>query len=303
MQITLGLPRLIEIFDARKTPSTPITEIYLDKDNNNEKNAKAMAEKIKEVKLKEIISEIKIDFTNKKLEIELDDKSMKRFKLNPDKIVERINEGKVRGNMIVVSDQKFEPKTLYKLKEKLKETSISGIKNIRQALVIKREKDYVIMTHGSNLKEIMGIKGIDKNKTRSNNLYETADVLGIESARNAIIDEIRKVLEQQGLDVDARYISLIADAMTNTGEIKGVTRMGIISEKKSVLARASFETPIKHFVNATIKGTEDELASVIENIIINQPVPVGTGLPGLLVKVVGPLTKEQKETKKEKKKG
>jgi len=302
MQITLGLPRLIEIFDARKTPSTPITEIYLDREHNNENAAKTLAERIKEVKLKEVMTEIKIDFTSKKLEITLDEKALKRFKLNVDKVVDQINEGRAKGNTIIISDQKFEPKNLYKLKEKLKETPISGIKNIRQAIVIKRERDYVIMTHGSNLQEIMKVKGVDKNKTKTNNLYEIADVLGIEAARQAIIDEIKKVLEQQGLDVDYKYIGLAADAMTNTGLIKGVTRMGIISEKKSVLARASFETPVKHFVNATVKGTKDELASVIENIIINQPVPVGTGLPGLLVKVVGPLVKEPKSATKEKEK-
>jgi DNA-directed RNA polymerase subunit A" len=38
MQITQGLPRLIEIFDARKNPSTPSMEIYLEKEANNEKN-------------------------------------------------------------------------------------------------------------------------------------------------------------------------------------------------------------------------------------------------------------------------
>ncbi|MEM4271205.1 MAG: hypothetical protein QXO70_03885, partial [Candidatus Pacearchaeota archaeon] len=300
MQITLGLPRLIEIFDARKIPSTPITEIYLEKEYNNEKDAKSLAEKIKEVKLKEVISEIKMDFTNKKIEILLNEKALKTFKLTPEKVAEKLNEGKAKDNNIIISSHKSDIKTLYKLKERVKETHISGIKGIKQALVIKREKDYIIMTHGSNLQEILKVKGIDKDKTRSNNIHEIAEILGIEAARQSIIEEISKVLNQQGLSVDERYIKLVADAMTSTGEIKGVTRMGIISEKKSVLARASFETPIKHFVNATIKGTKDELASVIENIILNQPVPVGTGLPGLLVKVVGPLTKETKEVKEAK---
>ena len=77
--------------------------------------------------------------------------------------------------------------------------------------------------------------------------------------------------------------------MTNTGEVKGVTRMGIIAQKASILARATFETPVKQFVNATIQGGRDELNSVIENILLNQVIPVGTGLPGLLVKVTGPL--------------
>lgn len=76
--------------------------------------------------------------------------------------------------------------------------------------------------------------------------------------------------------------------------------MGIIAQKASVLARATFETPIKQFVNATIKGSEDKLVSVIENVILNQPVPIGTGLPGLFIKVVGPLTKKDSEKKKAK---
>jgi DNA-directed RNA polymerase subunit A" len=85
--------------------------------------------------------------------------------------------------------------------------------------------------------------------------------------------------------------------MTNTAIVKGVTRMGIIADKSSILARATFETPVKQFVNASVKGTGDKLSSVIENIILNQPIPVGTGLPGLLVKVIGPLVKKDGEKK------
>ena len=114
--------------------------------------------------------------------------------------------------------------------------------------------------------------------------------------------EISDVLNAQGLDIDIRHLKLAADAMTNTGIVKGVTRMGIISQKSSVLARATFETPDKQFVNASIKGSGDKLTSVIENIILNQPVPIGTGLPGLLVKVIGPLVKKDEEKKTAKKK-
>ena len=92
MQITLGLPRLIEILDARKVPSTPSMEIYLDRENNNEKDARTVAEKIKEVKLKEIISEIEIDFGNKKIEIELDGRALKSVHAGAQKIVERLQE-------------------------------------------------------------------------------------------------------------------------------------------------------------------------------------------------------------------
>ncbi len=192
---------------------------------------------------------------------------------------------------------KFNFKEIYQLKEKLKKTVICGIKDIKQVLVVKKDRDFVIVTLGTDLKKILSLKEVNVDKTISNDLHEVASVLGIEAARQLIIDEIQGVLKTQGLDIDIRHLKLAADAMCNTGEVKGVTRMGIIAQKSSILARATFETPVKQFVNATIKGNKDRLASVIENIILNQPVPIGTGLPGLLVKVIGPLVKKEEELK------
>ena len=100
------------------------------------------------------------------------------------------------------------------------------------------------------------------------------------------------MIGSQGLAVDGKHAMLVADMMVASGVVKGITRMGIIADKNSVLARASFETAVKQFVQATKTGKKDRVASVIENIILNQPVPVGTGLPGLLVKVTGDLAKK-----------
>lgn len=305
MQITLGLPRLIEIFDARKTPSTPAMEIYLDKEHDDEKNSKVIAEKIKEIKLKEILSEASINFSDKKIEFTINPKAIKSTHMSLDTIVNKFKNKDMKistkDNTFTISCSDMDFKSIYKLKEKMKETIISGVKGIRQVLIVKRGPHFVVLTAGSNLKEIMQLKGVNTDKTTTNDLYEIQDVLGIESARQAIVNEIDKVLNSQGLDIDKRHLKLVADAMSVDGEIRGMTRMGIIAKKSSILARASFETPIKHFVNATIKGSKDELNSVIENIILNQPVPVGTGLPGLMVKITGPLVQEKDKKKTSKK--
>jgi len=302
MQITQGLPRLIEIFDARKKPSTPTMEIYLDKNFNDEKNAKIIAEKIKEVKLKDLISEIKTNFSDKKIELILDLPSVRQAHISANTIIKRLNEkgfkSREKSGSIIINAQTMDFKEIYKLKERIKDIIISGVKDIEQVLIVKRGANYIILTSGSNLKEILEIKGVNKEKTITNDLYEIAEILGIEAARQAIVNEIKKVIGLQGLDIDKRHLKLIADAMCKDGEIRGVTRMGIIAKKSSILARASFETPIKHFVNATVRGNKDELSSVIENIILNQPVPVGTGLPGLFVQVTGPLAKAKKEKTK-----
>ena len=301
MSVTQGLPRLIEIFDARKKPSTPKMEIFLNKEYNNEKDARIFAEKIKEVSVRDIASEIILNFTDKTLEIKIDKTGLKQSHLQIKKIVEKLNEekykSKEKNESILIDASKFEFKDLYQLKEKIKKTIISGVKDIKQVLVVKRDKDFVIVSLGTNLKKIIEMKEVNKDKIFSNDFYEFANVFGIESTRQLIINEIDEVLKVQGLDIDIRHLKLVADAMCNTGEIKGVTRMGIIAQKSSILARATFETPVKQFVNATVKGGKDKLSSVVENIILNQPVPVGTGLPGLLVKVIGPLVKDEKEKK------
>jgi DNA-directed RNA polymerase subunit A' len=301
MQVTTGLPRIIEIFDARKKPSSPKMEIYLDKEYNNEEQAKIFAEKIKEIKLKEISSEINLNFGNKQIQIIIDKKSLKQTHSSMKKIVERLNElgfdVKEGNGAITLDASNYGFREIYQLKEKLKETIISGIKGIEQILIVKRGRDFAVVTLGTNLKEIIKLKEIDKRKVLSNDLHEVAGILGIEAARQLIINEIKEVINSQGLDINKRHLKLAADSMTNTGDVKGVTRMGIIAQKASILARATFETPVKQFVNAIIKGSTDKLESVIENIILNQPVPVGTGLPGLMVNVIGSLVKEDKDKK------
>ncbi len=302
MQVTQGLPRIIEILDARKLPKTPSMEIWLDKEHNNEKDARVVAEKIKEVKLKEVISGIGIDFGTKKIKVNIDEKALRSVHIGLEKVVEVL---KIKGySMKRLSDgfvldmTKEDFKTIYKTKEKIKEVILTGVKKISQVLVVKRGKDFVILTAGSNLKDVLAFKGVDGNKVLSNDIHEVASVLGIEAARQLIINEINKIISSQGLAVDGKHAMLVADTMVSSGIVKGITRMGIISDKSSILARASFETPVKQFVQATKTGKKDKLASVIENIILNQPVPVGTGLPGLLVKVTGSLANKVKEKKK-----
>ncbi|MBT6183074.1 hypothetical protein HOI04_04270, partial [archaeon] len=304
MQVTQGLPRIIEIFDARKMPKTPTMEIYLNKDHNNEKNARTVAEKIKEVTLKEILSKISIDFGSKKIKIKIDPKALKSAHITLETAVDVLNDkgfaAKKVLDGITLDMVKEDFKEIYKTKEKIKEVILSGVKKITQVLIVKRGSDYVILTAGSNLKDVLLFKGVDTTRTITNDIHEISNVLGVEAARQAIINEIGKVIVSQGLDVDKKHSMLVADTMVSSGAVKGITRMGIIGDKNSILARASFETPDKQFVQATKTGKRDPLNSVIENIILNQPVPVGTGLPGLLVKITGSLAQKDKKAKAKK---
>ena len=187
-------------------------------------------------------------------------------------------------NEIVIKGKENDLHEVYLLKEKAKNVFIKGVKGISYVLPVKREGEFIILTSGSNLKEILKVKEVDTRRTVTNDIHEVYSVFGIEAARQSIINESTKVIQNQGLDINIRHIMFIADVMTSNGAIMGITRSGITGGKESVLARASFETPIRHLMGAALSGEEDYLNSVIENVILNQPVPLGTGMPKLIVK-------------------
>ena len=293
MNVTMGLPRIIEILDGRKTIKTPMMEIYLKKPYNQGKNIKRIALSIKETKLNEIVSEFVINIAESKIEIVFNENKMKSLGLEYPVIQKSIKASfkelalSKKGNAIILklNEKEKEINQLFKIKEKIKDIYIQGVKSVTHILPVKKGSEFLIVTAGTNLKKVLELDFVDKTRTISNNLFEITNVLGIEAARQAIINEVFKVIQNQGLNVDIRHLMLVADTMCATGSIKGVTRYGVVKEKSSVLAKASFETPLKHIFNASLVGEVDHLNSVVENVMLNQPVPVGTGLPGLVTKV------------------
>ncbi len=295
MNVTMGLPRIIEILDGRKEVKTPMMEIFLESPYNKGKDIRKIALSLKEHKIGDIITEFILNIMESKIDIKVDTALMAEIGISNADLCNAIKKGvkevnvKADGSMVSMKLKTKDEKSLheiYKVKEKLKETYLAGIKGITQVLPVKRKDEFLIITAGSNLKKVLDLDFVDSEKTRTNDIHEISEVLGIEAGRAAIIEEVYKVIEAQGLNVDIRHIMIIADTMCSSGKIKGITRYGVVSEKASVLARASFETPIKHLINAALVGEVDLLDSVVENVMLNQPVPVGTGLPGLVTKVV-----------------
>ena len=292
MNVTLGLPRIIEILDGRKDPKTPTMEIYLKVPYSKGKDVKEFALGIKETKLGEIALEFSISLVDAEIEIKLDKEKIKKLGLTNAHIVSSIAKQlkgfNVKDNKdIILLKSKSKDESLndvYKAKESIKGIHLKGIKDISQVLPVKRNDEYIIITSGSNLSEVLQHDGVDVFRTITNNIFEIQKILGVEAARQAIINEVYKVIQNQGLNVDVRHIMLVADIMCFSGSVKGITRYGVVSEKASVLARASFETPIKHIINAAMVGEVDKLDSVVENVMLNQPVPIGTGIPELITK-------------------
>jgi len=293
MNVTVGLPRIIEILDGRKKIKTPMMEIYLKSPYNKGKDIRKLALNIKETTAKDIMKEVSINIAERKIEVVFNKEKMKEISIDLSQVNAAFTK-QFKGVVIKKGDGSLTIKVkggeekfneVYRIKEKLKSVYIKGIKGVTQVLPVKRNEEFIIITAGSNLNEVFALKEVDVERTTSNDVFEISNVLGIEAARQSIINEVNKITESQGLNIDVRHIMLIADTMSFAGAVKGITRYGVVSEKASVLARASFETPIKHIINASLIGEEDILSSVVENVMLNQPVPVGTGLPDLITKV------------------
>ncbi len=279
-----GLPRLIEILDAKKNLSLPQMRIYLNKKDMNDDKFKEVADKIKETKLSELSTNVSVELEEKKVKIDLNNKLLKKFKIKiEDNIVPKIDKKirksvEVEGKSLIVKGGSNDTlKDLMGIKELALNSIVYGIKGISNVSLIKENKNFLIVTKGVALKQILNIEEVDVSKLYCNNIQEVFETFGIEVARQVIINEMMDVVNSQGLSINERHVLLIADIMTFTGEPKGMTRYGIVANKMNVLTRASFETTLKHISNGALMHENNRLSSITENVMTNQMVYVGTG--------------------------
>ena len=218
----------------------------------------------------------------KEKRISLSDLEKMMKKVKGVEMMEKSEEEKEEGAVFVARSGQPSYRRLQKLVETVKSHKIKGVDGIHRAIIRKRGSGFVIYTEGSNLSAILEMEKVDPTKTKTNSIQEIYDVLGVEAARNSIISEANNTLREQGLTVDIRHIMLVSDIMTNDGDVKAIGRHGISGRKSSVLARAAFEITSTHLLTAGIIGEEDKLDGVAENVIVGQPITLGTGAVNLV---------------------
>ncbi len=292
MNVTLGLPRLIEIVDARRDPSTPMMTIYLREELKfSEDAAREVAKMIESTNVGDV-ADVVTSITEMAVIVKPNMEEMRERGVEIKDIVEALSKLKIKTvveageDFVKIRLPEASYKNLNRLANEIRALTLKGIKGIKRAVVRKDNKtgEWVIYTQGSNMREVLDLAEVDGRRTKTNNIIEIADVLGIEAARNAIINEALDTLQQQGLSVDIRHMMLVADMMTFNGIVEAIGRHGVAGQKESVLARAAFEITAKHLLAAGVTGEVDELKGVAENIIVGQPVTLGTGAVVLIYK-------------------
>ncbi len=286
-----GIQRVEEIVDGRSKTKYPTMTIYLREGlAKNRAKAEKFAQSLIDIRGEEVLT-LKEDFSSKTVELELIEDKVKEKNLDKGELIDKIKglvqKGKAskRGNKIIISFPKNYP--LLKIRNelvKILRKRVQGVSGIEKTILIEKNGEFVIHTVGTNLKAILRKHEVDPTRTITNDIAEISKVLGIEAGRTAIIKELYNTLKENGILIDIRHIMLLADVITFSGEIKGTVRTGIMREKNSPFARAAFEETVKHLLNAALIGEREELQGVVENIIVGQPIKIGTGTVELVMR-------------------
>ncbi len=290
-----GIQRVEEIVDGRSKAKYPTMTIFLASEFRKDKDkAEKFARSLIDVRVQDVVK-INEDLENMKVAIEIQTDKTKALGLKSDDVAEILKKGLkdfkaiYRDNTVHFAvEKKSEYLKIRKEMLKLLDEKVHGVKGITKTLIVKEKtkdtEEFVVKTSGSNLKAVLKLEGVDNERVFTNDIIETSKVLGIEAGRNLVVTELKKVLDDNGIKVDVRHIMLLADLMTFSGEVKGIVRTGITKGKASPFARAAFEETTKHLLEAAFKGERENLTGVVENIIVGQPIKVGTGIVELLMK-------------------
>ena len=301
VNVTQGLPRIIEIVDARKVPNTPTMTIRLKGENSQSADAAKKLAAAIEITTTVNIADIDTDVAQRKLVLKLKKGNLKQNGMTPAEVKDKLERAL---RLYVEADKEKNPSTLtlipgiqteedmktlaenppsytelLQLEDKIRDMRLKGVPNIERANVQLDDKtgEYYLSTIGSNLARISDMEGIDRSRTYTNNIIEIYEYLGIEASRQAIVNELQATLDGARLEVDVRHLLMVADVMTSEGEVRAIGRHGVSGTKHSILARAAFEVTVNHLLKAGIIGERDNLTGVAENIIVGQPISLGTG--------------------------
>jgi DNA-directed RNA polymerase subunit A" len=288
IDVTQGLPRLIELVDARKTPDTPMMSIYLDDEHATDRSkAHEVVWKLEATRIL-ALGDVSTNVADMLVRIDLNPDTLEERQITAEEVADTIESHLDVDTALEDAVIEFGPdepsyRQLLQLVEQLRDIVFKGLEEVSRVVIRKEQREdtedeFVLYTEGSDFGAALEIEGVDASRTTTNNIHEVHETLGIEAARESIIEETMSTLEEQGLDdVNIRHLMLVADIMTTKGTIESIGRHGISGNKESVLARAAFEVTVNHLLDAAVHGEVDDLNGVTENVIVGKPIKLGTG--------------------------
>jgi DNA-directed RNA polymerase II subunit RPB1 len=166
---------------------------------------------------------------------------------------------------------------------------LRGIKNIKKVIPRKildslvmdngsftKKETWVLDTVGTNLMDLLALDYIDTKRTYTNDIQEIYRVLGVEAARQSILNEITEVIEFDSTYINFHHLSVLCDRMTCNDGMVSIFRHGINKDNIGPIAKASFEETPEMFLKAARHADLDTMRGVSANVMCGQEGYFGT---------------------------
>ena len=103
------------------------------------------------------------------------------------------------------------------------------------------KQHWMVETQGSNFIKLLAHKKIKTDILVSNNMWDIYQTLGIEAAREFLIDEFMNVVSSDGTYINKRHVMLLVDMMTFFWINHINIRYGVKRDQAGPLAKASLK--------------------------------------------------------------
>ena len=232
---------------------------------------------------------------------------------NTDNLIFRIRGINLSNNKKKTLDQSDEIHILKNLQNNILDNIIlRGIKKIPKIIIRKvtneltikngnyvKEEKWVLDTVGTNLIDVLAVEGIDSSNTITNDIQEVYRTLGIEAARQAILNELQEAISFDGTYIDDHHLTMLADRITATKKMVSVFRHGINNDDIGPIAKASFEETPEMFLRAARHAELDLMTGVSSNVMVGQEGYFGTGSFQILLNLKSLLSETSKIKEKQ----
>ena len=172
---------------------------------------------------------------------------------------------------------------------RLENFNLCGVSGITEVFYTCENSEWIAETNGINSREIntnfinykclLAHPIIDEHRTVSNNVWDIYEVLGIEAARQFLIEEFMRILD----GINACHPHLLVDRITHHGSISSISRYTMKKDNSGPFGKASFEETMDNFLNAGAFGETEPSKGVSASIICGKRALIGTGMVGLRI--------------------
>ena len=304
--VTLGVPRFEELINASKKIKTPCITVFSDSDLRPEKAWKIKTQ-IQRTRVRDLTmvhtydnpptDELKQylqcpdnlrwdkdNLSNNMLTCIISRKKMVQNDVTTRNIITNLRKNKklvIAYHDNLVDNVHIYMRTkndFFKHAKNTLDTTIKGSEYIPKVDIRTEGGQFVIDTEGIDLNFVNSLQSINQHKTQCNDIFAIRATYGIEAARAALLREMHTVLSFDGSYVNIRHIMVIIDWMTWAGNINALTRHGVkkMMDDNTPLKRATFEQPVEIFHHAAVKGLNDKLTGISEQLLLGKYAKCGS---------------------------